>query len=433
MTPIKTIFEEIIHILREKKTIVIISIALTTVALVLVGTTFGMEGVAKEESKDFEETYGEKKYYYMGESLSDKDYINYVHDESNVWYERLCSFREQLINSDQFTFINIIEQPLYFMDTEVPEIFLDGYEDGWGSDSVQEIEGETMFFVKAIEVSENFFDDAGITITNGSPLVKEDFKYSGDNTVPVVLGSEYQNYFSVGDKIRGDYLGAEVEFIVKGFIAKQSYYMSLINENMISLSRYVVAPAFDYSAEDVEVFSGAKIALLQEMNARILTDLSFDSLDNIISQMLVDSGIGTWDIGLIDTSHRMGSELYAYSQMTKEVARQFNVLVYIMLVITCIAIILVLIGMIREEQINFGIMLLCGASYKTIALLSAGLGWSILIIGDIIATLIVFAIYGVKAAIIIQIITAAIVVISTIATILFLNRMNISEVMGGKE
>lgn len=421
-------WDSISKTLKKHVVLTFLMVVLIFISSLILGLTVDLQQSTEETAVEYEETYGEKNFYSAKEALSDLDYYQYIDESNDSDFEKLLNFKNALLNSKDFTYIAIPEQFLE-LSFEVPEICLYNYEEGYSDSSVQEYDGKLIYQTKAIEVSDAFFEEFPIELSQGEPFSQEDYVYQEGKPIPVLLGSAYQDEFQIGDSFEGNYLFEEITFIVTGFLESESFFYSSNRGNFVSCERYMVLPALSF--HEASYFS--KIALLQQMCGVISSHYSREKTAELYQNYLEEAGLGTWDL-LVVNPESASSVLETYSAMTSEVAKQFQLLVVIMLVFSCIAMTTVILGMLKENHETFGIFLLCGASFRMIATEAVGLVGSILLFGDFLAAAaLLFLGVATIAILTVQIVIAAIALVSCSTCVFYLRRMNISDIIGGKE
>lgn len=418
----------ILKILNKHKLLSFLMIAFVLVTLLILGFTVDIQQITEKTAIKYEETYGNKAFFYTGESLSDNIYYRYLEDNNDKDFHKLLQFKNKLINSDSFLYTELIEQPLEIINYEIPEIFLVGYESG--NSSINKYDGNDSYATKALIVSHSFFEEFSVEVSDGNSFSEEDYLFSEDKEIPLLLGSAYKESFKIGDKFKGYYYLEEKTFIIKGYIKEQSFFFSRSDYDFVSCERYMIVPSI--KVEKATEFS--KILLLQQMRGMISSTLGYEQTLEIYKQYLSESGIKEWELYIVNPNPETYSVLEMYTAMTNEVSHQFNIMVFIILIFGCITMIIVICGMLKENHFIFGVSLLCGASFRDIVFETLGLVGSILLSGDLLVTLTMLLQSAKPVSFLI--VQAAVIIITTIsctACVLYLKRMDVSDIIGGKE
>ncbi len=122
-----------------------------------------------------------------------------------------------------------------------------------GTSETFESEDGTMYFcADCTQMSQNCFDTYPIRISEGRAFEEDDFVLNPDAPLPVLLGSDFADDFSVGDSFNGCYLDYETEFEVVGFFTSDSYYV--VGEYPKYLNRTIIIPFVSVLPEDIDNF-----------------------------------------------------------------------------------------------------------------------------------------------------------------------------------
>lgn len=254
----------IIRILRKHSFLATLMVILMTLSLVLLCTTFYHNNKIEENVQNFDETFGNKTYYFMYESFGDFEYYKYLDDDNSGDFKNLLKFNKLLHSEENFNFISLNSQYVEVHGIKVPDIFLYSYEEGYSEDSVYQRDEKTYYCAKAIQVSQSFFGEFDINISKGRSFDKADYNYSNNRNIPVLLGSAYKDILSVGDTFSCEYLFEDVVCEVIGFVDENSYFFENNDNNFISCERYIIMPAM-YSETDSPTYFN-KLMLLHHNN-----------------------------------------------------------------------------------------------------------------------------------------------------------------------
>ncbi len=156
-------------------------------------------------------------------------------------YTKLKRFNEKL-HSD-FKYIEMISQPVEVIGKfDLPLDFVNGYmESGKTVDLSNQpmyINGESTYItpLNAVQVDYNAYNYYNFLIKEGRGFKETDFKYS--EICPIILGSNYTKFYSVGDTLEFYYLGKKTEAAIIGFL-KDDF---LVSNEETNLNNYIVMP-----------------------------------------------------------------------------------------------------------------------------------------------------------------------------------------------
>lgn len=419
------------QLIKEHKLLMILMIVLVSCCLSVLGLVLNQGNHVEENIADYSDTYGVKTYYFTNEGMTDLTYFEYLEENNVGMYEKILRFRSSLLENEQLSFFNLINQPVEIYNREIPDMFLQGYENGDAKSSIFEFEGKTCYITKALQVSEGFFYEFNINLEEGEIFDKQAYVYRSEKNIPVLLGNSYRNYFQVGDVIECNYLFEKVSLEVKGFLQDNAFFYDRIEGNFVSCERYIIMPALE--TEETNYFS--RIMLLQQMEGMIVSDLGYPQVEKEFQKLIEKEKLEETGMYLQDPEATMhaGDLLSSYSSMTEEVSRQFYVIVGIMLVFVLISISAIMCGFIREKSKEYGIKILCGARLVQIIGDILLLDLAILSVGSVIALFVlVVNSCSLESVLFVSAIAVILCVMIAVNLIWYLYRMDISEIIGGK-
>jgi len=123
----------------------------------------------------------------------------------------LAEFSVAPVNNSQFLEIRVDE----FFGGEAFQL---GYEEGWNAGKLP-FEGNYFYQIKAVTLNQFAWELLPVEIASGRGFQDEDFGVISE-TIPIVLGYQYMNYYNIGDLIAAYYAAIDLEFEVIGFLAE---------------------------------------------------------------------------------------------------------------------------------------------------------------------------------------------------------------------
>ncbi|MBR6836362.1 MAG: hypothetical protein IKM72_10240 [Oscillospiraceae bacterium] len=145
----------------------------------------------------------------------------------------------------------------------------------------------TISSVKAIFLDDNTFELFNINLLNGRKFEDEEYEISDEdnNTLPVILGYDYNSIYNIGDYIEADTFtfNGQGIFLVVGILAKDTI-INLESDNKLNLNRYMILPA--KSSKNINLSESNKrqyeIYTYMTCNGIIASKLSADDVQNMI-------------------------------------------------------------------------------------------------------------------------------------------------------
>ncbi|WP_160037158.1 hypothetical protein [Paenibacillus sp. An7] len=241
-----------------------------TLFFVILGTFIAFEGQLDYESNNLHKIYEGKAIYQLLDGYYDGDeYANFV--SQSDYLNRLKTYYNQLNNTNDFQYLAMFNHHILLKDTGIPEEFIEGYEQG--SKKYQEnIDGTPYTAVKSFQMNKQAMDYFGLSVEKGTIWDENEFK---DNTIlPVLLGSAYQDVYSVGDETTINFYSKTFTVKIIGFLKENSKLF--FNDNTeFYLDKYIILPYRDYedpTSETDELFQ--QISYFAMVNGYIVTDNS---------------------------------------------------------------------------------------------------------------------------------------------------------------
>ncbi|RLP74710.1 hypothetical protein D9V32_11770 [Mycetocola tolaasinivorans] len=153
------------------------------------------------------------------------------------------------------------------------------------------VTGTTLMNVKSMQMSRQAFEFYGLTASAGEAISWAEVDYAS-GMVPVLLGSDYQGVYAVGDTLRGDLYGNVLDLTVSGFLPPESavYYRGEINTFLrdrivMPYPETLVQPGEDTAAVELTPKYQSFLGILTF--AMINTDLAFP-LETTTDELLAE-------------------------------------------------------------------------------------------------------------------------------------------------
>lgn len=381
----------------------------------------------KQEVDKFQNNIGEKAYYHLTEFLDDTTYYKYMSDASYK-YKEIRQFVDAMGKSNDFKYVVEMNQPISIINADIPEVCLYNYENGMSDNEITIMpDGTKISGAKSLQVSYNFLEEFNLKIAEGHSWTPKDFNYDSTKNVPVILGHAYVDTFHIGDTIKGDYLDEKMTFKVIGFIEENAKFVT--KDSIENTDRYFLLPSF-HAAETPTSFH--KWVLLQQLYGIVITDKSFDQINEEINALIAKYGVPSGENGVFLRNPNPDTDMIAfYSAMTEEVQNQFFWLFIILILFVIFTLSITINGFIRDNHYEYGVQLLNGARWSHIQLSVLCLLVAI-VGGSCLLAAIVLLLLG-KLHVSIIAVAIFIIVISALFPIYHIRRMDISNIIGGKE
>lgn len=197
-----------------------------------------------EDSKSYDDNV-----FMLSDNLNDEEFSNFVSDKENLI--ALNNFIVELSNMDDLLiqFSNV--QPLGL---HTKGIDIDNYSNmSVVENSIHQYEHENKEFisVNAIVLNETAYELNELELTEGTIPSDVHINELENTTVPIVLGSNYEEYMEIGDTVILEYLMTTIEAEIVGFLAQDSE-MITYNGPVHEMENYILFPKIEYTNEYIE-------------------------------------------------------------------------------------------------------------------------------------------------------------------------------------
>lgn len=347
------VWDGINRMVKKKKLLSILMIIQCFVCTLLVNMIFATALKTHVSVSKFSKFIGNKSYYWItDDSEENGDFSRYMKNQ-NGEYEKLKSFHQELKNEKSWTFLSADRQFITINSNDIPEKFIFQYEQGCPSEN----EDKSKKDLKCLHVSQNLFSEFGITVSDGREFKAEDFWHKNGECVPIILGNEYKNIFSIGQVLNGEYLCEDFKFEIIGFLPELTELPSPGNMGIVSCDRYVIMPVFSCeNNEKVSFFD--KASLGQYVNGVIISSMNYADVNERVQKLVLKTGTMKFNVT---------PESNSIKKLTSISQREFSRLIYIFVVLTIFTVLSISItinGFIRESYYEYGVHLLSGATVQ---------------------------------------------------------------------
>lgn len=182
----------------------------------------------------------------LTDQYADDDSLSKLYAEENI-FDRLQGFNQELNENENYYEISFQAlQSLEYYNSD--DNFVKVYNRKGDKIKNQEIEikgiKHYVTSLNTIQVNRNFNNIFITALGKGDAFTDEDFTLNSLNNIPILLGSNYRNDFSIGDILKLNYLGIDLTFKIKGFLAPNITLEK--NKEIFSLDNYICIPNFHF-------------------------------------------------------------------------------------------------------------------------------------------------------------------------------------------
>lgn len=154
--------------------------------------------------------------------------------------------------------------------------------------------------IQAVQISANVLNHA--KLSRGRYFKKKDYIYHENDDIPVLMGSDYEDIYDVGDLFQATYLYQEYTFQIVGFLQKGTEICA--GERSSIADRFVIMPSFNINDNNIEENDGYRIHYANKISGLVLTHKYNDSDMEKINDLLADGDIGQCTVQVFPYKYR---------------------------------------------------------------------------------------------------------------------------------
>lgn len=221
-----------------------------------------------QEKNDFEQ-----QYFHLADLQNiQNDSLGQLLDQDNI-LERLNNFKQELKESEKFTFIEFLPNVVEFIgEWDKPNQLVNGYE--YGADLKNQtvhVNNKELLItpINCISMDQDAWDLYDLSLSEGNEFAGTDYSLT-EKKLPLILGSEFKEYYDIGDEIPLLYFSEEWTGVVQGFLEDDE----VINQdwNEYSLDTGILVPSFKEMSDKIDEDLRKKITYAQLEGDVLLKD-----------------------------------------------------------------------------------------------------------------------------------------------------------------
>ena len=221
-----------------------------------------------QEKNDFEQ-----QYFHLADLQNiQNDSLGQLLDQDNI-LERLNNFKQELKESEKFTFIEFLPNVVEFIgEWDKPNQLVNGYE--YGADLKNQtvhVNNKELLItpINCISMDQDAWDLYDLSLSEGNEFAGTYYSLT-EKKLPLILGSEFKEYYDIGDEIPLLYFSEEWTGVVQGFLEDDE----VINQdwNEYSLDTRILVPSFKEMSDKIDEDLRKKITYAQLEGDVLLKD-----------------------------------------------------------------------------------------------------------------------------------------------------------------
>ncbi|CCC86236.1 hypothetical protein PPM_p0086 (plasmid) [Paenibacillus polymyxa M1] len=357
----KMIITEVVESLKRKKMFSLLIILQIVIFFALITTLFLQYSNIEKKSDQVNSLKAMNDYQLSDTLLEDQDMKEFTNNPQFLVIAKTFYNNLNKILDDKY--IYLFNQSIAVLpdSKKWDQKFLFGYEDGIDSPAFRLNNKEPYYATKAVQMNEQAFKNYSIKVNKGAPFSTDDFVNKNNKDIPILLGSEYEGKYQIGDTITANYLMKDFTLVVKGFIQPNTLVFNAQFPE-IYLDRYIVMPAQEFPAPVNEhELSFQRKHYLQLINGHIFSPENEYVVQNKLEEIKEISDFHK--IGILGANKLP----LTYILSTLEVSMSWLSLITTVIFVICVLSISILIITKLQDQLkNISVHLISGASMKQV-------------------------------------------------------------------
>lgn len=346
---------------RNNKMVTILICFVLTSLMVIFGAFFSFYSHLNNGIKDLGLTYENKKIYQIFENYyMPGEFEEFFYSDGAL--KSLKGFYNALNENKDFKYLAVFDQHVLVnsKDTRIPVSAINRL--GMGFSIIDDKEFIAMPSMQFNEQTLKYFN---LTVSEGNLFTSEDFN-SSNEYIPILLGSNYNGYFKIGEKLSINFYGENLNVKIMGFLSPNSkiFYQ---NEIEYYLDDYFILPYINYKeplTEQESVYQ--KRMYFSMINGYIVTEDSESEAKSMMDYVEIianKNGIEKYGFIGLNPHYQQYNGLMKSMQANSKLVQSILILIF---VITILFINLLLIVQQNKRLPNFAVHLLNGATKKQI-------------------------------------------------------------------
>lgn len=346
----------------------------------------------------YKETYESKDFYKVWDTFYDDSYDKFISQPNYIGkmeyvYNKMCE-------SEKINFFSIYDNPVEitnapdryeFLDESdhepEPENFsVDDYALEWDDYNCNK---DIYYSVKCIWIDKNGLKENNISPKWGRGFEDHDFEFTRNgDTVPVILGYNYREYFNIGDMIKGDLFYAGVDLKIIGFFDK-GVKMLFPSGSFSNLDDYVMVPLCDAPDKMTDEDADPLLELYSfKLWGFAHTDCTPDEIQLEVARICKE-------VGFEPILQVQGAKNYESAELAMDIEYLTELFIAIsatLLIFSVLSIILFTINYMRKNLKYYAILLANGYTYADIIMIILGIPFTCVIAAVAVSIIFLFVI-----------------------------------------
>ncbi|MFB6365958.1 ABC transporter ATP-binding protein [Paenibacillus elgii] len=279
--------------------------------------------------------FKDKNLYQISDNLYNEKEKGFFTNPNSI--KILNDFSNQVNAVPAFKYYNGVEQPIDITNFEGDPIF-DAYYESGRNQPARKIGDKSYRFIKSVQLNQTVFDLNQVQFSQGEAFKEDAYVFNANkDTIPIILGSDYNGIYKVGDSLDILYYWKPFIGVVVGILEPSQKVLKVGSEPELLLNRYMILPMlqFEQSPPKMEgVF--LKALLLSKVNGKIVTELTPIQVRNTLED--IGDKVGFHDFAVIGASGIAIDSIIGFTEINRNLLMVFSLVLFATVIILFVVI-----------------------------------------------------------------------------------------------
>ncbi|EHQ61190.1 ABC transporter ATP-binding protein [Paenibacillus dendritiformis C454] len=284
---------------------------------------------------DVTNNFKDSNLYKISDNLYNEKEVEFFSNPNSI--KILNDFSNQVNAVPTFKYYNGVRQPIEIANFKGDTIF-DAYYETGNNQPAYNVNNKSYRAIKSLQLNQTVFDLNNLQLSSGKGFSENDYIfYENKDTIPIILGSDYNGTYKLGDSL--DILLYRKEFtgVVVGILDPSQKVIDVGPEPELLLNRYVILPMFQFDKSPPKIKGiFLKALLLSKVNGKIVTELTPIQVKNILDDIAIQTNFHEFSI--IGASGTVIDSIIRFTEMNRSMLILSSLILFVVLIVLFIMI-----------------------------------------------------------------------------------------------
>ncbi|KPV58862.1 ABC transporter ATP-binding protein [Paenibacillus sp. A3] len=276
-----------------------------------------------------------KNLYQISDNLYNEKEKEFFSNPNSI--KILNDFSKRVNAVSAFKYYNGVEQPIDIANFEGDPIF-DAYYESGGNQPARKIGNKSYRFIKSVQLNQTVFDLNQIQLSQGEAFKEDAYVFNANkDTIPIIIGSDYNGVYKVGDTLDILYYWKPFIGVVVGILEPSQKVLKVGSEPELLLNRYMILPMLQFEQSPPKMDGiFLKALLLSKVNGKIVTELTPIQVRNTLED--IGDKTGFHDFAVIGASGIAIDSIISFTEINRNLLMVFSLVLFATVIILFVVI-----------------------------------------------------------------------------------------------